>query len=92
MQKKIDKDSGGVHDHQAMFSTLSYQTIIGLIQLLIDEGLTDQDERNGFYVNAKDFRAKAKEIYRGIDEFQKKELIRYCQFKRYLYRPFHSET
>ena len=55
---------------------------------LIDEGLVDQDERNGFYVNAKDFRIKATEIYQGIDGLQKKELIKYCQLKRYLHCPF----
>jgi len=88
MQKKTEANSNDLSHNEAVFNAFSYQVIVGLIQLLIDEGLVDQDERNGFYVNAKDFRIKATEIYQGIDGLQKKELIKYCQLKRYLHCPF----
>lgn len=67
-----------------MYSVLGYQVIVGLIQLLTDEGLLDAEERNGWYINFRDFRDSAVMLYREMNDDQKKELINYLRYKAYL--------
>jgi hypothetical protein len=71
-------------DNHPVYSVLGYQVIVGLIQLLTDEGLLDAVERNGWYINFMDFRNSAVMLYKEMNDNQKKELINYLRYKAYL--------
>lgn len=75
-------------DNHPVYNLLSYDVIVGIIQLMIDEGLVDPKERDGIYVHFKDFRDKVREVYRGMSEEQKQEYIKYFRYKHHLFQPF----
>lgn len=77
--KKID-----LFDNHPVYSVLGYQVIVGLIQLLTDEGLLNAEERNGWYINFIDFRNSAVMLYIEMNDSQKMELIDYLRYKAYL--------
>jgi hypothetical protein len=67
---------------------LSYDVIIGLIQLMMDEGLVSPAERDGIYVEFKDFRDKVRTMYIGLNEVQKQEYIAYFRYRHHLFKPY----
>ncbi len=77
--KRID-----LFDNHPVYKVLGYQVIVGLIQLLTDEGLLNAEERNGWYINFMDFRNNAVMLYAELNDGQKLELIKYLRYKAYL--------
>jgi hypothetical protein len=77
--KKID-----LFENHPSYSVLVYQVIVGLIQLLTDEGLLNSEERNGWYINFMDFRNSAVMLYREMNDNHKTALIKYLRYKEYL--------
>ncbi|QHS55909.1 hypothetical protein GWR56_10330 [Mucilaginibacter sp. 14171R-50] len=83
--KRID-----LFDNHPVYSVLGYQVIVGLIQLLTDEGLLNSKERNGWYINFMDFRNSAVMLYTDLSNSQKTELIDYLRYKAYLDGSYNS--
>ena len=77
--KRID-----LFDNHPVYSVLGYQVIVGLIQLLTDEGLLNPEERNGWYIDFMDFRNSEIMSYREMNYNQKMELIDYLRYQAYL--------
>ncbi|MEO6851451.1 MAG: hypothetical protein ABI203_07320 [Mucilaginibacter sp.] len=77
--KRID-----LFDKHPVYIVLGYQVIVGLIQLLTDEGLLNSEERNGWYINFMGFRNSAVMLYREMNDNHKTELIKYLRYKAYL--------
>ncbi len=67
-----------------IYNALKHQVIVGLIQLMTDEGLISVEERNGYYITFLDFHDKAQGIYHSMNEETKMELIKYLRYKAYL--------
>jgi hypothetical protein len=78
-------------DNHPIYNELGYNVIVGLIQLLMDEGLLDTDERNGWYIKFMDFRNSAVILYNELNNSQKMELIEYLRYKAYLDDPFQRD-
>ncbi|MBB6108699.1 hypothetical protein SAMN05421821_10266 [Mucilaginibacter lappiensis] len=53
-------------DNHPVYSMLSYDVIVGIIQLMIDEGLVSPIGRDGIYIEFKDFREKVKIMYKRV--------------------------
>ncbi|EHQ26444.1 hypothetical protein [Mucilaginibacter paludis] len=77
-------------ERHPVYNQLAFQSIIGLIQLMIDEGLVDAEERNGFYRDFKDFRKHVAKMYERMEHEQKQEYIAYFRYKHHLYKPFND--
>jgi hypothetical protein len=76
------------YEHHPVYNMLSYDVIVGLIQLMIDEGLVSPAERDGIYVEFKDFREKVKAMYKGLNAAQKQEYIAYFRYRHHLFKPY----
>ncbi|MEO6521013.1 MAG: hypothetical protein ABIN91_05005 [Mucilaginibacter sp.] len=74
-----------------VYNLLAFQSIVGLIQLMIDEGLIDPAEKNGFYRDFMDFRTHVSAMYERLNPEQKREYIAYFRYKHHLYKPFNGE-
>ncbi|WP_040625770.1 hypothetical protein [Mucilaginibacter paludis] len=75
-------------DNHPIYSALSYDAIVGLIQLLIDEGLVAATERDGLYIVFKDFREKVRPTYQRLTEAEKLEYIAYFRYRHHLNNPY----
>ena len=70
-------------DHP-VYNRVPYHMVVGMIQLMIDEGLLNRDERKGFYIEFIDYREKAKSMYSGMNYSQKLEYIEFFRYKAHL--------
>jgi hypothetical protein len=75
-------------EQHPVYNMLSYDVIIGLIQLMIDEGLVSPAERDGIYVEFKDFRDKVRLMYIRLNDAQKQEYIAYFRYRHHLFKPY----
>ncbi|RKR82853.1 hypothetical protein BDD43_3044 [Mucilaginibacter gracilis] len=75
-------------EQHPVYNILSYDVIVGLIQLMIDEGLVSPAERDGIYVEFKDFRNKVRPMYMGLNDGQKQGYIAYFRYRHHLFKPF----
>lgn len=75
-------------EQHPVYNRLSYDVIVGIIQLLMDEELISLNERDGIYVEFKDFRDKVRPMYEQLNEGQKKEYIAYFRYKHHLNKPY----
>lgn len=75
-------------EQHPVYNMLSYDVIVGLIQLMIEDGLISPAERDGIYVEFKNFRDKVKAMYEGLTEAQKQEYIAYFRYRHHLFKPY----
>jgi len=75
-------------DNHPVYNTLSYDAIVGLIQLMIDDVIVAATERDGIYVVFKDFREKARPTYERLNEAEKQEYIAFFRYKHHLNKPY----
>lgn len=75
-------------EQHTVYNLLSYDMIVGLIQLMMDDGLISPTERDGMYVEFKDFRGKVKAMYGRLTEAQKQEYIAYFRYRHHLFKPY----
>lgn len=75
-------------ENHPVYNYLSYDTIVGLIQLLIDEGKVAATERNGIYIEFKDLRDKVIDYYQKLNEEQKQDYIAYFRYRHHLDKPY----
>ena len=71
-------------EHHPVYNRLPYFMVVGLIQLLIDEGLLSPEESKGFYRDFISYRDKAKSMYTGLNFSQKLEYIDFFRYRAYL--------
>jgi len=75
-------------DNHLVYNALSYDTIVGLIQFMIDDGLLAATERDGIYIVFKDFREKVRSMYERLNEEDKQEYIDFFRYKHHLDKPY----
>ena len=75
-------------EQHPVYNMLSYDVIVGMIQLMIDEGLVSSAEREGMYIEFKDFREKVRPMYEKLNEAEKQEYIRYFRYRHHLFQPY----
>jgi hypothetical protein len=75
-------------EQHPVYNMLSYDVIVGMIQLMIDEGLVSSDEREGMYIEFKDFREKVRPTYEKLNQAEKQEYIGYFRYRHHLFQPY----
>jgi hypothetical protein len=71
-------------ENHPVYNRLPYFMVVGLIQLMIDEGLLSPEVSKGFYRDFISYRDKAKSMYAGLNDSQKLEYINFFRYKAYL--------
>ncbi len=85
MQKRMKDD---YIEHHPVYNKLSYDVIVGMIQLMIFEGLISPEERDGIYVAFKNFRENVRPMYERLNYAEKQEYIAYLRYRHHLNKPY----